>query len=83
MWRVNSNLSQPILSDDDPASDPYDLAITGTPYTSIGGEVTFTIEAGTVPFEEGDSFTFTTGGGGVEMRIEKCNGTISEVHFIR
>ncbi|UCC30857.1 MAG: PKD domain-containing protein [Phycisphaerales bacterium] len=46
-WRVNSSLTQPVLNEDDPDSDPYPKAETGETYESIGGEVRFTIEAGT------------------------------------
>jgi hypothetical protein len=38
-------------------------ATTGTAYTSDGGEVGFTIYAGTTPFETGDKFTFSTTAG--------------------
>lgn len=38
-------------------------ATTGTAYTSDGGEVGFTIHAGTTPFETGDKFTFSTTAG--------------------
>ena len=35
-------------------------APTGTPYTSDGGEVTFTINAATIPFAVEDGFSFST-----------------------
>ncbi len=61
-WSVHSTLTQPILNDQDPDADAYPKATTGTQYTSMGGEVKFRITAGSIPFAEGDSFTFTTTG---------------------
>lgn len=61
-WRVNSTLTDPVHDPDDPNRDAYDLALTGVPYTSTGAEVMFTIVEGSVPFAEGDTFSFTTTG---------------------
>ncbi|MBL8537668.1 MAG: hypothetical protein JNM59_09735 [Hyphomonadaceae bacterium] len=35
------------------------------------------------PRREGDAIIVMAGGGGLEMRIAKCDGTISEVHWSR
>ncbi len=62
-WTVYSNLTQRTpnaLAPGDPL--PYPLARTGQTYTSVGGEVKFTINAGTAPFVRGDTFTFITTG---------------------
>lgn len=66
-WVVYSSLTQ--REPEDPIPGPFPHAFTcpssgacATPYTSIGGEVRFTIRAGSVPFTEGDSFNFTTTG---------------------
>jgi PKD repeat protein len=61
-WRVNGTLTQPVFDYNDPNQDPYELAFTSVPYTSIGGEVTFTITSGSVPFVLGDRFLFSTTG---------------------
>ena len=60
-WRVNSNLTQPVLDVESP-NDDYPLAKTGAAYTSAGGEVTFTIGAGSTDFALDDTFSFTTTG---------------------
>ena len=52
-------------------------ATTGTPYTSDGGEVTFTINAGAMPFADGDTFTFSTGGKGTVGAIV-VKGVVTE-----
>lgn len=35
------------------------------------------------PRREGDALVVMAGGGGLQMRISKCDGTISEVHWLR
>ncbi len=66
-WTVYSSLTQ--REPENPIPGPFPHAFTcprtgtcTTPYTSIGGEVTFSIREGTIPFTEGDSFNFTTTG---------------------
>ena len=59
-WVVTGSLSQPEPEDNDPVQDPWPHATTGQQYTSVGGEVKFTINGG--PFDIGDTFTFTTTG---------------------
>ncbi|UCC30017.1 MAG: PKD domain-containing protein, partial [Phycisphaerales bacterium] len=61
-WRVNSSLSQPVINKQDPNADPYPRAVTGQPYSSVGGEVTFTIIQGSEPSALGDTFVFATTG---------------------
>ena len=78
-WRVNSTLTQPVLNDLDPDKDPYDRAVTGTPYTSLGGEVTFKINEGSVPFAKGDTITFTTTGfTAVSQSLTVRDGQVTE-----
>lgn len=60
-WRVNSTLTQPVLNEANPDGD-YPWAETGIRYTSIGGEVEFTITGGLEPFTLDDTFSFTTTG---------------------
>ncbi len=43
-------------------TDRFSHATTGTPYTSDNSEVTFTINAGSIPFTIGDTITFSTTG---------------------
>ena len=45
-------------------------ATTGTAYTSAGGEVGFTISAGTTAFVSGDKFTFSTTAGSTSWTVE-------------
>lgn len=35
------------------------------------------------PRHEGDALVVMAGGGGVEMRIDKCSGAISQLHWSR
>jgi PKD repeat protein len=88
-WLVNSSLSQPVPADTDPDQDPYPHASTcpesaqpfcnGYAYTSVGGEVTFTIEEGDTPFTIGDTFSFTTTGITATSRaVSVTGGRISE-----
>lgn len=72
-WTVYSSLSQPVPDEDDPDQDPFPHATTGVPYTSIGNEVTFTINAGTTPFGAGDTFSFSSTG----ISAESTGVTIS------
>ncbi|MFQ5494779.1 MAG: PKD domain-containing protein, partial [Phycisphaerae bacterium] len=77
-WRVNGTLTQPVLNEADPDSDPWPRAVTGQLYTSIGGEVSFTINE-TQPFAVGDTFQFTTTGvTAVSAGLAVSNGEISE-----
>jgi len=55
-WRITSSLSQPA------GEGPWPHALTGQPYTSVGGEVSFVIAEGNQPFLPGDNFIFTTTG---------------------
>lgn len=78
-WRVNSTLSQPVVNEDDPDTDPYPKATTRVMYTSAGGEVMFTVGLGAVPYERGDTFTFTTTGiTAVSRAVTITAGRISE-----
>ncbi|UCE60436.1 MAG: PKD domain-containing protein [Phycisphaerales bacterium] len=61
-WRVNSSLTQPVPPEGAASQDPYPHAFTGTRYTSLDGEVAFTIMPGAKAFAKGDTFTFTTTG---------------------
>ncbi len=59
-------------------------ARTGVPYSSDNSEVSFTINAGSVPFAIGDRFTFSTqssglGAGNVVHEIVKVPGTHEDV----
>lgn len=83
-WRVNSSLTQPVLDEDNPDSDPYDRAFTGQLYKSRESPpgqraVQFTIVAGTTQFVSGDTFTFTTTGiTAVSRSVTIINGQIKE-----
>ena len=46
------------------------------------GWVIFQSLAGSLPKANGRT-TVTAGGGGLSMRIDRCNGTISDVHYQR
>ena len=78
-WQVFSSLTQPEPADTDPNQDPYAHATTGVQYTSLGGEVKFTITEGTTPFALGDTFVFsTTGMTEVSKAVTVMNGQVSE-----
>ena len=78
-WTVYSSLTQPKPASDDPNQDPYPHATTGQLYTSLGGEVTFTVNAGTTAFGLGDMFVFTTTGiTDISAGVTVLNGLISE-----
>jgi PKD repeat protein len=78
-WQVNSNITQPALDSGTQQQDPYPRATTGTQYTSVGGEVKFTIAAGSTPFVVGDMFTFiTTGITAPSASVNIIGGKISE-----
>jgi PKD repeat protein len=63
-WIINSNITQPALNTNDPSSDPYPKARTGVTYppSNYSLPVTFRIDAGSTPFQVGDTFNFTTTG---------------------
>ncbi len=78
-WRVNASLTQPEPAANDPNQDPFPHAITGAAYTSLDGEVTFTITQGSEPFALEDSFSFiTTGITAVSKAVTIADGKISE-----
>ena len=79
-WIVHSNVTQPVLNQTNPSLDPYPKAKTGEVYppANYALPISFRINAGTVPFQVGDTFTFTTTGvTAVSQSVTVINGLIS------
>lgn len=79
-WTVHSSITQPVLNATDPASDPYPKARSGQTYppASYALPVSFRITEGSIPFQVGDSFTFTTTGvTAVSQPVTVTNGLIT------
>ncbi len=60
-WVVTSSLTQPAPEEGESVPDEY-VAHTGEEYSSVGGEITFTINQWTEPFRRDDTFVFSTTG---------------------